>query len=116
MINFLPRLITGIIYISLVSGSIMYSSKSFILIFSIFTLLAIYESHQLWIKIKLNNPKYNYPIPQLYVLLTMSTLIMVPFYSGDSYSPFPILLIFILNNLELVVLLVHIVEVLYIMF
>lgn len=96
MINFLPRLITGIIYISLVSGSIMYSSKSFILIFSIFTLLAIYESHQLWIKIKLNNPKYNYPIPQLYVLLTMSTLIMVPFYSGDSYSPFPILLIFIL--------------------
>ena len=96
MINFLPRLITGIIYISLVSGSIMYSSKSFILIFSIFTLLAIYESHQLWKKIRLNNPKYHYPIPQIYVLFSMTTLILVPFYFSDSYSPFPILLIFIL--------------------
>ena len=96
MTNFFPRLITGIIYISLVSLSIMDSSNTFIIVFSIFTLLGIYESHQLWKKIKLNNPKYNYPIPQLYVLLSMSILIMVPFNSGNSYSPFPILLIFIL--------------------
>ena len=96
MTNFFPRLITGIIYISVVSISIMYSRKSFILIFSIFSLLAIYESHQLWIKIRLNNPKYNYPIPQLYVLFSMTILIIVPFYFSDSYSPFPILLIFIL--------------------
>ena len=96
MINFLPRLITGIVYISLVSGSILYSSKSFILTFVIFTILAIYESHQLWKKIRLNNPKSYYPIPQFYVLFSMTTLILVPFYFSDSYNPFPILLIFIL--------------------
>jgi len=96
MINFLPRLITGIAYISLVSGSILYSSKSFILTFVIFTILAIYESHQLWKKIRLNNPKSYYPIPQFYVLFSMTTLILIPFLFSDSYNPFPILLIFIL--------------------
>jgi phosphatidate cytidylyltransferase len=96
MNNFLPRLITGVVYIFIVSGSILYNSKSFILTFSIFSLLAIYESHQLWKKIRLNHPKYNYPIPQFYVLLSMSTLVLVPFSFSDSYNPFPILLIFIL--------------------
>ena len=96
MNNFLPRLITGIVYIFVVSGSILYNSKSFILTFSIFSLLAIYESHQLWKKIRLNQPKYNYPIPQFYVIFSMTTLVLVPFFFSDSYNPFPILLIFIL--------------------
>ena len=96
MTNFLPRLITGIVYISLVSGSIIYSSKSFTFLFFILTLLATYESHLLWNKIRLNNPNYYYPIPQVYVVLSMSTLMLVPFYFSESYTPFPILLIFIL--------------------
>ena len=96
MTNFLPRLITGIVYISLVSGSIIYSSRSFTFLFFILTLLATYESHLLWNKIRLNNPNYYYPIPQVYVVLSMSTLMLVPFYFSESYTPFPILLIFIL--------------------
>ena len=96
MTNFLPRLITGIVYISLVSGSIIYSSRSFTLLFFILTLLATYESHLLWNKIRLNNPNYYYPIPQVYVVLSMATLMLVPFYFSESYTPFPILLIFIL--------------------
>ena len=96
MTNFLPRLITGVIYISLVTGSIIYSSRSFIFLFFILTLLATYESHLLWNKIRLNNPKYYYPIPQVYVVLSMVTLMLVPFYFSESYTPFPILLIFIL--------------------
>ena len=96
MINFLPRLITGIVYISLVAGSILYSSKSFTLIFSLLMLIAIYESNVLWKKIRLKNPEYNYPIPQAYVVLSMTTIILVPFYFSNSYNPYPILLIFIL--------------------
>ncbi len=96
MTNFLPRLITGIVYISLVAGSILYSSKSFTLIFSLLMFIAIYESNVLWKKIRLKNPEYNYPIPQAYVVLSMTTLILIPFYFSDSYNPYPILLIFIL--------------------
>tara|TARA_B100000886_G_scaffold289603_1_gene214768 strand:- start:476 stop:1126 length:651 start_codon:yes stop_codon:yes gene_type:complete len=96
MTNFLPRLITGIVYISIVAGSILYSSKSFTLIFILLTFIGIYESNLLWVKIRLKNPKYNYPMPQTYVMLSMSTLILVPFYFSNSYNPFPILLIFIL--------------------
>ena len=96
MINFLPRLITGIVYISLVAGSILYSSKSFTLIFSLLMLIAIYESNVLWKKIRLKNPEYSYPIPQAYVVLSMTTIILVPFYFSNSYNPYPILLIFIL--------------------
>ena len=84
MTNFLPRLITGIVYISLVSGSIIYSSRSFTLLFFILTLLATYESHLLWNKIRLNNPNYYYPIPQVYVVLSMATLMLVPFYFSES--------------------------------
>ena len=96
MTNFLPRLTTGIVYISFVAGSILYNSKSFTLVFSLLMLIALYESNELWKKIKLNNPNYNYPIPQAYVVLSMTTLILLPFYFSNSYNPFPILLIFIL--------------------
>ena len=96
MINFLPRLITGIVYISLVAGSILYSSKSFILIFSILMFTATYESNVLWRKIRLKNPEYNSPLPQAYVVLSMIALILIPFYFSNSYNPYPILLIFIL--------------------
>ena len=96
MTNFLPRLITGIVYISFVAGSILYDSKIFTLVFSLLMLIALYESNELWKKIRLNNPKYNYPIPQAYVVLSMTTLILLPFYYSNSYNPFPILLIFIL--------------------
>ena len=96
MTNFLPRLTTGIVYISFVAGSILYNSKSFTLVFSLLMLIALYESNKLWKKIKLNNPNYNFPIPQAYVVLSMTTLILLPFYYSNSYNPFPILLIFIL--------------------
>ena len=96
MTNFLPRLTTGIVYISFVAGSILYNSKSFTLVFSLLMLIALYESNELWKKIKLNNPNYNYPIPQAYVVLSMTTLILLPFCYSNSYNPFPILLIFIL--------------------
>ena len=96
MINFLPRLITGIVYIFLIAGSILYSSKSFTLTFSILMFIATYESNVLWKKIRLKNPEYNYPIPQFYVVFSMSTIILVPFYFSNSYNPYPILFVFIL--------------------
>ena len=96
MINFFPRLITGIVYISSVAGSILYSSKSFTLIFSLLMFIALYESNVLWKKIRLKIPENNSPIPQAYVVLSMTTLILIPFYFSDSYNPYPILLIFIL--------------------
>ena len=54
------------------------------------------RSNELWKKIRLKNLDYNYPIPQAYVGLSMTTLILVPFFFSNSYNPFPILLIFIL--------------------
>jgi phosphatidate cytidylyltransferase len=98
MINFLPRLVTGIIYISLITGSIIYSAKSFIIIFISLTLLAIYESHELWKKIKIKNSNQSliYRLPQYFVFQSMTVLILIPFSFDDIYNPFPILLIFIL--------------------
>ena len=96
MFNFLPRLITGIFYILIVTGSIIYSSESFIVVFIILTSFAIYESHQLWKKIKSNNFNYNIPFPQLFVIQSMTLLILIPFCFDEFYNPFPILLIFIL--------------------
>jgi phosphatidate cytidylyltransferase len=98
MINFLPRLITGIVYITLVTGSIIYSSKSFLVVFILLTLLAIYESHELWKKIKLNNSNQSliFRLPQYYVLQSMIVLALIPFSFDEFYNPFPILLIFIL--------------------
>ena len=98
MINFLPRLITGIVYITLVTGSIIYSSKSFLVVFILLTLLAIYESHELWKKIKLNNSNQSliFRLPQYYVFQPMIVLALIPFSFDEFYNPFPILLIFIL--------------------
>lgn len=98
MINFLPRLITGIIYISLVIGSIIHSSESFVIVFILLTSLATYESHELWKKIKLNNSNQSliYRLPQYFVLQSMTVLVLIPFSFDELYNPFPILLIFIL--------------------
>ena len=98
MINFLPRLITGILYISLVTGSIIYSSESFLVVFILLTLLATYESHELWKKIKLNNSNQSliFRLPQYYVFQSMTVLAIIPFSFDELYNPFPILLIFIL--------------------
>mgnify|MGYP001205510438 FL=1 len=98
MINFLPRLITGIVYISLVTGSIIHSSESFLVVFILLTLLAIYESHELWKKIKLNNSNQSliFRLPQYYVFQSMTVLALIPFSFDELYNPFPILLIFIL--------------------
>ena len=98
MINFLPRLITGIAYISLVTGSIIYSSGSFLVVFILLTLLATYESHELWKKIKLNNSNQSliFRLPQYYVFQSMTVLAIIPFSFDEFYNPFPILLIFIL--------------------
>ena len=98
MINFLPRLVTGILYISLITGSIIYSAKSFIIIFIFLTLLAVYESHELWKKIKIKNSNQSliYRLPQYFVFQSMTVLILIPFSFDNIYNPFPILLIFIL--------------------
>ena len=98
MINFLPRLVTGITYISLIIGSIIYSAQSFIIVFIILTLLAIYESHELWKKIKTKNSNQSliYRLPQYFVFQSMTVLILIPFSFDEIYNPFPILLIFIL--------------------
>ena len=98
MINFLPRLITGIVYITLITGSIIYSSESFLVVFILLTLLAIYESHELWKKIKLNNSNQSliFRLPQYYVFQSMIVLALIPFSFDEFYNPFPILLIFIL--------------------
>ena len=98
MINFLPRLVTGIIYISLIIGSIIYSAQSFVIVFIILTLLAIYESHELWKKIKTKNSNQSliYRLPQYFVFQSMTVLILIPFSFDDIYNPFPILLIFML--------------------
>lgn len=103
MINFLPRLITGIFYILLISGSIIYGIESFILVFFILTSIAAYESHLLWRKIKSTNSNYNSPnqsliyrLPQYFVIQSMILLVLIPFTFDDLYNPFSILLIFIL--------------------
>jgi len=103
MINFLPRLITGIFYILLISGSIIYGIESFILVFFILTSIAVYESHLLWRKIKSTNSNYNSPnqsliyrLPQYFVIQSMILLVLIPFTFDDLYNPFSILLIFIL--------------------
>jgi phosphatidate cytidylyltransferase len=98
MINFLPRLITGILYILLVAGSIIYSSESFLVVFILLTLLAAYESHELWRKIQIKNSNQSlvYRLPQYYVFQSMTVLAIIPFSFDEFYNPFPILLIFIL--------------------
>ena len=98
MINFLPRLVTGIIYIFLITGSIIHSLQSFVTVFILLTFLAMYESHELWRKIKIKNSNQSliYRLPQYFVFQSMTVLILIPFSFDDIYNPFPILLIFIL--------------------
>ena len=83
MINFLPRLISGVLYIVIIFTSIVISFETFIIVFSIFTLVSTYEANTLYQKIKSKGYNYNHPlIPPLYVLLSMIALIYIPF-SGD---------------------------------
>jgi len=98
MINFLPRLITGVLYILIIAGSIIYSSESFLIVFILLTLLAAYESHELWRKIQIKNSNQSlvYRLPQYYVFQSMTVLALVPFSFDEFYNPYPILLIFIL--------------------
>tara|TARA_B100001057_G_C22847267_1_gene949586 strand:+ start:1902 stop:2549 length:648 start_codon:yes stop_codon:yes gene_type:complete len=95
MINFFPRLISGIFYILILSCSIIYSSKSYVLVLIILALLSLFESHSLWKKIKLKKPNYP-PLPQIYVSCSSIILILIPFCFEEAYNPFTILLIFIL--------------------
>ena len=97
MINFLPRLISGILYIVIIFASIVISMETFITVFLIFTLISTYEANSLYQKIKSKGYKYNHPfIPPLYVSVSMIALIYIPFSGNDIYNPYLILFIFIL--------------------
>ncbi len=111
MNNFFVRLFSGIIYVSVITGSILYSQLSFIIVCSLLFSIAIYESHLLWLKIRERESTYfsnlrwpkrfsnSYPLPQLFILLSFFFFISIP-YGGwgynEIYNPFGILLIFIL--------------------
>tara|TARA_Y100001935_G_scaffold134554_1_gene111390 strand:+ start:867 stop:1520 length:654 start_codon:yes stop_codon:yes gene_type:complete len=97
MINFLPRLISGILYIVIIFASIVISMETFITVFLIFTLISTYEANLLYQKIKSKGYKYNHPfIPPIYVSVSMIALINIPFTGNDIYNPYLILFIFIL--------------------
>ncbi len=97
MINFLPRLISGILYIVIIFASIVISMETFITVFLIFTLISTYEANSLYQKIKFKGYKYHHPfIPPLYVSVSMIALICIPFSGNDIYNPYLILFSFIL--------------------
>ena len=97
MINFLPRLISGIIYIVIIFASIFISMETFITVFLIFTLISTYEANSLYQKIKSMGYKYHHPfIPPLYVSVSIIALICIPFSVNDIYNPYLILFSFIL--------------------
>ena len=111
MNNFFIRLSTGLIYISLIIGSILYSHTSFIIACSLLFSIAIYESHLLWLKIREKERTYfsnlswpkrfsnSYPLPQFFILLSFFFFISIPYGRlgyNEIYNPFGILLIFIL--------------------
>ena len=97
MINFLPRLISGVLYIVIIFASIIISMETFISVFLIFTLISTYEANSLYQKIKSKGYKYNHPfIPPLYVSVSMIALIYIPFSGNAIYNPYLILFIFIL--------------------
>ena len=97
MINFLPRLISGILYIVIIFASIVISMETFITVFLIFTLISTYEANSLYQKIKSKGYKYHHPfIPPLYVSVSMIALICIPFSGNDIYNPYLILFSFIL--------------------
>ncbi|MEK9756010.1 MAG: phosphatidate cytidylyltransferase [Bacteroidota bacterium] len=97
MINFLPRLISGILYILIIFTSIIISKESFLLVFSIITLVVSYEAYLLSKKMKKNGFKVKYILtPHLYVFISMIALIYIPFAHSLTYDPYKILLIFLM--------------------
>ena len=97
MINFLPRLFSGILYIIIIFASIVIGMEAFLTVFSIFTLISTYEATILYKKIKSKGYKYKHLlIPPLYVLISMLALVYIPFSGEDIYNPYIILLIFVL--------------------
>ncbi len=99
MNNFFVRLFTGIIYISVITGSILYSQASFIIVGSLLFLIATYESHIIWLKVQKKEGYFKYPYYQLSILLSFFFFVSIP-YGGwgynEIYNPYNILLIFIL--------------------
>ena len=99
MNNFFVRLFTGIIYISVITGSILYSQASFIIVGSLLFLIATYESHIIWLKVQKKEGYFKYPYYQVSILLSFSFFVSIP-YGGwgynEIYNPYNILLIFIL--------------------
>ena len=111
MNNFFVRLFSGVIYVSIITGSILYSQVSFLIVCSLLFLIALYESHLLWLKIREKERTYfsdlswpkrfsnSYPLPQLFILLSFFFFISIPYGRwgyNEIYNPFGILLIFIL--------------------
>ena len=99
MNNFFIRLFAGLIYISVITFSILYDQTSFIIVSSILFFLSIYESNILWLKIPKKDGFNIYPIAQLYIFISYFLFISIP-YGGwiynEVYNPFSILFIFIL--------------------
>ena len=99
MNNFFIRLFAGLIYVSVITFSILYDQASFIIVSSILFFLSIYESHILWLKIPEKEGFNIYPIAQLSILISYFFFISIP-YDGwiynEVYNPFSILFIFIL--------------------
>ena len=99
MNNFFVRLFSGVIYISLIAGSILYNQYSFIIICSFLFFIAKIECHRIWLKIRKKESYPVYPIPQLFVGISFLLLISIP-YGGwaynEIYNPYSILLIFVL--------------------
>ena len=111
MNNFFVRLFSGVIYVSIITGSILYSQVSFLIVCSLLFLIALYESHLLWLKIREKERTYfsnlswpkrfsnSYPLPQFFILLSFFFFISIPYGRlgyNEIYNPFGILLIFIL--------------------
>jgi len=99
MNNFFVRLFSGLIYISAITGSILYNQTSFLIVCGILFLIATYESHLLWLKILKKEGYPQYPNPQVLIFLSFLFFISIPFggWGHDGiYNPFSILLIFIL--------------------
>ena len=99
MNNFFVRFFSGVIYISLIAGSILYNQYSFIIICSFLFFIANIECHRIWLKIRKKESYPVYPIPQLFVGISFLLLISIP-YGGwaynEIYNPYSILLIFVL--------------------
>ena len=99
MNNFFIRLFAGLIYISVITFSILYDQTSFIIVSSILFFLSIYESNILWLKIPKKEGFNIYPIAQLSIFISYFFFISIP-YGGwiynEVYNPFSILFIFIL--------------------